>query len=87
MRQNVVHLRLPRPSDGPRPCPARHYRFAGDPAEAVGDELFLRKAAAFQEIRDCLVAADLREIGIEEAERRIRFFVRDYLTAAQADGR
>jgi hypothetical protein len=81
MRDNVVLLRTRQPVDRSPACPAQFYKFSGDPAEALLSEEFLEKAAAFQEIRDCLVAADRREVSVGEAERRILHFVRAYLYA------
>lgn len=81
MLNNVV--RLPVADAGPLPCPAQHYRFAGDAHAALADEAFMDKAAAFQEIRDCLVAADRREIRPAEAELRIRHLVRAYLATGR----
>jgi hypothetical protein len=59
--------------------PAQFYELNYGPAASIIDDEFLGKAAAFQEIRDCLAAADLHQLPVREAERRIRYFVRAYL--------
>lgn len=83
MRDNVVLLRTRQPVERSPACPAQFYKFTGDPAEALLNEEFLEKAAAFQEIRDSLIAADRRELPVSEAERRILHFVRAYLYTYQ----
>ena len=81
MRDNVIPLQTRRRHLRRSPtCPAQFYKFAAEPAHAFFSEPFLEKAAAFQEIRDCLTAADHNEITAREAERRIQFFVRAYLS-------
>lgn len=60
-------------------CAAEHYNLGALPSHFVVDDTFLDKAAAFQEIRDCLAAADRNQLAATEAERRINFLVREYL--------
>lgn len=68
-------LSLPKPGI----CAAEHYTLGGACFSLEDRDVFLNKAAAFQEIRDCLVAADKGQISSHDAERRVRFFVRAYL--------
>lgn len=84
MQDNVVRLTFgTRPKMAASVSPALFYRFSGDPAVAVRDDQFMEKAAAFQEIRDCLVAADQNRLAAHEVELRIQFLVRTYLSASQ----
>lgn len=76
MKANIVHLY---PQGRPARSPARFYNFVGDPDQALNDDAFLDKAAAFQEIRATLVAADTAALPPHEAERKIGFLVRMYL--------
>jgi hypothetical protein len=76
---NVTHFRKRRPAEQPKACPAQFYKFTGDPALALQSPAFMEKAAAFQEIRDCLIAADNDRLSIPEAERLVRYLVRTYL--------
>jgi hypothetical protein len=79
MQNNVILLRDLRPSDGQVVCPAQFYKFTGDPNMALGNNAFMEKAAAFQEIRDCLTNADHNRLSTNEAERVIRYLARAYL--------
>jgi hypothetical protein len=62
-----------------RLSPAQFYQLDYGAIACAVDSNFLDKAAAFQEIRNCLIAADEKQISALEAERRIRFFVKTYL--------
>lgn len=79
VQPKVVLLRTRRPLEEPPDCPAKFYKFTGDPKIAIKSETFMEKAAAFQEIRDSLVAADHNELRAYEAERIIHYLVRAYL--------
>ena len=79
MQDNVIHFRKRRLAEAPKVCPAQFYQFTGDPALALQSPAFMEKAAAFQEIRDCLIAADNDRLSIPEAERLVQFLVRTYL--------
>jgi hypothetical protein len=82
MRIKIVPLRAHQPTERAPVCPAQYYKFTGEPT-AISSEPFLEKAAAFQEIRDCLTAADYQQISARQAERRISYFVRVYLNTGQ----
>ncbi len=79
MNNNVVALRSFRRAERLSVSPAQFYRFSGEPTDSLINEPFLEKAAAFQEIRDCLIAADDNKLSAYEAERRIQYFIRAYL--------
>jgi hypothetical protein len=79
LQSNVVVLRTRRPLEQANDGPAQFYRFAGDPERALANDRFMDKAAAFQEIKDCLAAFDHNELSAYEAEGLIRYFVRSYL--------
>jgi hypothetical protein len=80
VQDNVIHLRQRSPATGRKVCPAQFYKFTGDPTLALQSPAFMEKAAAFQEIRDCLIAADNDRLSIPEAERLVQYLVRAYLT-------
>ncbi len=79
MQNNVVLLRTRRPLESPAACPAQFYNFTGNPISALRSEVFMEKAAAFQEIRDCLIAVDHNKLAAREAEHLIHYLVRTYL--------
>jgi len=79
MPSNILHLPVRRRADAPVTCPAQFYTFTGDREQALLSASFLQKAAAFQEIRDCLVAVDHNRLSAQQAEKRIQYFTRKYL--------
>lgn len=87
VQTNVVLLQTRRPlEERPEDCPAQFYKFTGNPEIALKSERFMAKAAAFQEIRDCLIAVDHNELSPHEAERLISYLVQRYLAPISLDG-
>jgi hypothetical protein len=58
---------------------ARFFAFAGDREAVLGRDASLDKAAAFQELRDCLASADEGRISRTVAERRAQYLLHAYL--------
>lgn len=79
MDSKVMTLRVPKRTERLSVSPAQFYQFRGEPESPLMNDCFLEKAAAFQEIRDCLVAADNNQLSPHEAERRIQYYTRSYL--------
>lgn len=79
MKANVISLRTRKPLEDSVVCPAQFYKFMGNPAAAVRDEAFMQKAAAFQGVRDCLIAVDRNQLSANQAEELISYLIRTYL--------
>jgi hypothetical protein len=79
MDDNIAYLDTTRFSKRCFVSPAQYYQLNFELIASAINEKFLEKAAAFQEIRDCLTAADQHRLSVQETENRIRYFVRAYL--------
>jgi len=64
------------------PSAAAHYAFVGDASAALRRDDFLWQAAIFQELRDCLAAAERGHLPRGEAVARAQDLVALYLDPA-----